>query len=91
MSPAAQAARVSLDDPRAVSRLLGTPLEPGDPDAIATLLARDVAAHVSLDYPEVVAQLLRVLREARADDAVQTLAARAANAGMFDLPPDPPW
>jgi len=83
-SMARRAAQVSLDDPRGVASVLGTPQEPGDPDAIATLLARDPAAHVGLDHPEGVGQLLEKLREAGASDAVQTLAARAANAGTFD-------
>jgi anti-anti-sigma factor len=85
-SMAARAAQVSFDDPSGVALVLGTPQEPGDPDAIAIVLARDPAAHISLDNPGIVARLLRVLREVGDSDAIATLLARdpAAHVSLDD-------
>jgi hypothetical protein len=79
------AGHASLDDPRAVAKLLLELNEAGATDAIQVLAAR-AAGHASLDDPRAVAWVLLELTEAGASDAVQVLLTRdpAAHARLDD-------
>ena len=80
------AARLSLDDPRAVAELLDRLREEGAREPVTALLRRDPAAHVALDDPRAVAELLDQLREEGAREQVTALAERAAAHVALDDP-----
>ena len=86
------AARVTLDDPDAVSALLKILLKAGAHDQITALLRRDPAARVSLDarrssevWPIPALSLLESLQEAGAHEQAAALVDRLPGAGMFRL------
>ena len=74
--PARWAAEHTLDDPRAVTRLLRALQAAGASEQVAGALIRDFAAHVPLDDPDAVADLLHALLMAGADEQVAGLLAR---------------
>ena len=75
------AARMSLDDPRAVAWMLGSLRRAGARDQAAALAAR-AAARVPLDDPGVVAELLDSLPETGAEQQVAVLLGRDPAAHM---------
>ncbi|GAA4514049.1 hypothetical protein GCM10023191_082050 [Actinoallomurus oryzae] len=78
------AARVALDNPLHVGRLLRALRRVEAKEQVAVLLARDPAANVSLDIPFRVGQLLVELREVGAVEQVAVLLTRdpAANVSL---------
>jgi hypothetical protein len=76
---------VSLDDPLAVSYLLGLLGKTGATGQI-TALADRAAAHASLDNPAAVAKLLNALRRAGATGQVRALANRATAHASLENP-----
>jgi hypothetical protein len=90
-------ARISLDDPGGIARLLDFLLKyPDAKEQVTALLARDPAASVSLDDRSAVEWLVDILKSCRADQQAAVLARRAAHIPLDDLPvlqlpPVEPW
>ncbi|MEU4409957.1 trypsin-like peptidase domain-containing protein, partial [Streptosporangium sp. NPDC023963] len=84
--PARYAARhATLDDPRAIGRLLDGLQRAGADEQVA-LLADRAARHATLDDPDTVGRLLDGLQRAGADEQVALLADRAARHAALDDP-----
>ena len=79
-------ARVLLEDPFAVARLLGTLQRAGAQEQVSLLLHRDPVARVLLEDPFAVARLLGRLRESGAQKQATALAERAAARVPLDDP-----